>query len=100
MMRTIAAYLAACVATFVTASGFYTQQVLARQAEIGAVYTPEQTAATYVDNFIGLAPSYGLVLSIGLLIAFPVAAFLRRILKPLAPIGYPLAGAAAGFTAI
>lgn len=94
------AFLASSITTFVAASVFYTQQVLAKQAEIGVVYTPAQTFQTLIDNITGLAPSYGLVLTAGLLIAFPVAALLKRVLKPLARIAYPLAGAAAVLTAI
>jgi hypothetical protein len=100
IFRMIAAYLGAVVTTFVLASVFYTQQVLAKQAAIGAVYTPEQKLATYVDNFIGLASGYGVVLAIALLIGFLIAAVVKRFLKPLARIAYPAAGAAAVFTAI
>ena len=94
------AFIAAAVTTFVLASVFYTQQVLAKQAAIGARYTTGQQVETYIDNLIGLAPAYGVVLTIALLIGFLVAAIVKRILVPLAPVAYPIAGAAAVFTAV
>ncbi len=110
VFRVVAAFLGSVVITFVLASGFYTQQVLAKRAEIGAVYTTEQQIGVYLDDFIGLAPSwdkstgfdpgYGGVLAVGLLIGFLVAAGVKRILVPLAPIAYPVAGAAAVFVVL
>ncbi|NOX94364.1 MAG: hypothetical protein GXP04_04505 [Alphaproteobacteria bacterium] len=100
LLRMGLAYLAAVIVTYALASAFYTQQVLAKQAAIGAVYTQQQQISTYMDNFAGLAMTYGLMLAIGLLIAFLIAAVAKRILKPLAPIAYPIAGAAAVFTVI
>jgi len=100
LLRMGLAYLVAVIVTYALASAFYTQQVLAKQAAIGAVYTPQQQISTYMDNFAGLAMTYGLMLAIGLLIAFLIAAVAKRILKPLAPIAYPIAGAAAVFTVI
>ncbi|MHA7870922.1 MAG: hypothetical protein ACX939_01090 [Hyphococcus sp.] len=99
-IRMAAAFVASAVTMYVLAAGFYTQQVLAQQAAIGARYTPAQQLDTYVDNFIGLAPGYGLVLVIALLLGFLVAAGVKRVVTPLAPLAYPLAGAAAVFTAI
>lgn len=100
IFRLGAAFIASSAVTYTLASAFYTQQVLAKQAAIGAVYTAEQQAATYLDNFLGLAPAYGAVLTTALLIGFVVAAFVKRVLKPLAAVAYPIAGAAAVFTAI
>lgn len=98
--RIILAFLASAVITHLLAAIFYTQQILYRQAEIGAVYTPAQTLETYFLNIIGLAPSYGLVLAISLVLAFLAAGRLKRVLVPLAPIAYPLAGSVAVFAVI
>lgn len=104
IIRIIAAYLAAAIVTVTLACVFYTLRVLEQQAEIGAVYTPGQQFETYVDNLVGLTvgtmPSYGFVLAIALLIGLVVAAGVKRIIKPLAPIAYPVAGAAAVYTTI
>ncbi len=99
-VRVILAYGAAVVTTLVLAAAFYTQQVSAKQVEFGAVFTPADYFETYIQNLVGLAPAFGAVIAIGLLIAFPVAAAVKRILKPLAPIAYPVAGATAMATAI
>ena len=93
IIKVLAAYVVSVVVTYAAATVFYTQQILAKQAAIGAVYTPAQQAETYLANFTGLT-IYGAVISVALLVAFVVAAILKRILKPLAPIAYPLAGAA------
>lgn len=98
--RIIAAYVAAALVTFVAASAFYTQQILSAQRAIGIEFTSAQQAETYLMNLAGLAPAYGAVLSIALLIGFVVAAGVKRVLKPLAPVAYPVAGAAAVWTAI
>lgn len=100
IFRTLTAFLASAALTFVLAAVFYTQQVISRQAAIGVEYSAPQKFSTLLDNILGLAPSYGVVLAIGLAIAFPVAALLKRVLKPLAPLAFPLAGAAAVYTAI
>ena len=100
IVRTAVAFGAAIIATYSVAVFFFTQQVIAKQAEIGAVYSFEQKTDTFLQNLMGLGPSYGVVLVIALLLGFLIAAGVKRILKPLAPIAYPVAGAAAVFTAI
>ncbi len=99
IIRTAIAFLLAAVAAVAASSAFYTQQVIAKQAAIGAVYTPGQQAATYIDNLRGLAldgaPSFGMIAAIALAIGFAVAFVVKRILRPLAPVAYPIAGAAA-----
>ncbi len=98
--RTILAFLLAVAASYVVAIIFFTQQVIAKRAAIGANYTSEQQLATFVDNFLGLAPAYGVVVAIALLLGFLVAAGVKRILTPLAPVAYPIGGAAAVYAAI
>jgi hypothetical protein len=99
ILRIAGAYVAAAATTYVAAAAFYTQQIIAKQAAIGMVYTPGQQAGTYLANFTGLW-LYGSMLAVGLLIGFAVAAGVKRVLKPLAPIAYPAAGAAAVLTVI
>lgn len=102
ILRFLAAFIASAATTYVLASIFYTQRTLSVQAEaIGRnLYTPAQQFETYIDNLVGLAPSYGLILTIALMIGFLVAAAVKRVLVPLAPVAYPVAGGAAVFTAI
>ncbi len=95
------AFVGAGLVTFVLATLFYTQQVLAKRAAIGLEFTPAQKFSNYLDNLAGFAigtvPSYGMILVIALLIGFIVAAGVKRVLVPLAPIAYPVAGAASIF---
>ena len=104
ILRAIGAYIAAAVTTGIASAGFYTQQVLAKQASIGVIYTPAQQFESYVANLFGLtlngAPSLAGVLSVALVVGFIVAFVLKRILTPLARIAYPLAGAVAVFTVV
>ena len=101
IIRQIVAFLLATITTIVLSAAFYTQQVLAKQAEIGAIYTTEQQLETYVANLKGLVfgsmPSFGLLLAVALAVGFAVAAVLKRILTPLASVAYPIAGGAAVF---
>jgi len=99
-IRIVIAFILAVATAFTLASIFYTQQVLAKQVAIGAEYTAAQQHQTYIENFIGLAPAYGAILAVALLIGFTIATFLKRILAPLAVIAYPMAGAAAVFAVI
>ena len=94
LFRIIGAYALAVVTTFLLAAFFYTQQVIAKQAAFGAGYTLPQQVETYIANTMGLAALYAPMLAVALLIGFAVAAILKRILKPLSTIAYPLAGAA------
>ena len=98
-LRLFLSYVIAAIVAYTAAAAFYTQQILSKQAEIGAVYTAAQTRETYLDNFLGLT-DYGLVLAIALLTGFIVAAGFKRVVRPLAPLAYPIAGAAAVVMAI
>lgn len=100
VMRTIAGFLLATATTYILAVAFMTQQVIEKRAAIGAHYTQAQQFSTFTENLTGLAAAYGVVVMIALLLGFAVAAGVKRILKPLAPIAYPVGGAAAVFTAI
>jgi len=99
IIRTVLAYITAVAITYLVATGFYTQQILAKQAEIGAQYTTGQQIETYLENFLGLT-IYGVVLAIALFIGFVVAWGVKRVVRPLASIAYPVAGAAAVLTVI
>lgn len=92
--HTIFAFALAVAVAYALSTLFYTQQVIAKMAAIGAVYSTAQKVDMAAQNFTGLwqmAP----VIAFAFLIAFPVAFLLKRALTPLAPVAYPLAGAAA-----
>lgn len=92
--RLAIALIVAIFVTYLFASIFYTSQVIAGQASFGATYTLGQQLETYLANFLGLW-LYGAMIAIALSAGFLVAFFVKKILKPLAPIAYPLAGATA-----
>jgi hypothetical protein len=94
IVRTIVAYGLAVAAAYAASVLFYTQQVIAKMAAVGAIYTTGQKIDTFVQNFTGLW-QMAAIIAVAFLIALPVAFVLKRVLKPLAPIAYPAAGAAA-----
>ncbi|WP_425410338.1 hypothetical protein [Hyphococcus sp.] len=96
IVKLFIAYLTSVIAGYALAVLFYTQQVIAKQAEIGAVYTLPQKADTFFQNLSGLWV-YACVIAATFLIAFGVAFIVKRALKPLAPFAYPAAGAAGMF---
>lgn len=93
IFRNIAAYIAAVIAAYALGAVFHTQMVFAALAGAGAEIPLSLRLETTAGDLIGLW-QYAAVVAIALLVGFAVAAILKRILKPLAPIAYPLAGAA------
>ena len=95
IMKTGFAYVLCVIVTYVLSVAFYTQQVIAKMAAIGAVYSQQQQINTFVENFTGLF-ILAATIAVAFIIAFPVAYLVKRyLLKPLAPIAYPVAGGAA-----
>ncbi len=95
IFRVLLAFLASVIVTFVFASVFHTQNVLASLQELGVEISPSTRLSTTFRDMVGLASLYALMISIALLIGFIIAFVLKRLLTPLAPIAYPLAGAVA-----
>ena len=96
IMKTIGAFIVAVATTYALAAVFYTMRVLAGQSAFGATYTPAQQIDTFILNAGGLW-IYGVLITIALGVAFPIAWGAKKILTPLAPVAYPIAGAAAIF---
>jgi hypothetical protein len=104
--RALLAYLAAFVACYVLAIGFATTANLSNLAGIGVKFGLGDIVRTYLFDLWGMTPRwelarYGNVMLIAFAIAFPVAELLRfaairaGTLARIAPLLYPLAGAAA-----
>jgi len=93
-IKTAIAYLLSVIAAYLLSVAFYTQQVIAKMQAVGAVYSGQQQINTFVDNLTGLWQLAAMI-AVALMIAFVVAFFVKRVLKPLAPIAYPAAGGAA-----
>jgi hypothetical protein len=95
VVRILLGFLAAVAVAFVLASAFHTHMVIDALGAAGAVVSLDRRLSMTANDFVGLAPQFGAVVAIALAFAFLVAAGLRRVLKPLAKVAYPLAGAAA-----
>lgn len=94
-MRIIFGYTAAAIVGVVLASAFHTQMVIAALGDAGALVPLDGRLAMTGTDLVGLAPQFGAVIAGALAAGFLVAAGLRRVLKPLASVAYPLAGAVA-----
>ncbi len=94
IIRALIAFLLAVAVTYVLATSFYTQQVIAKMTAIGADYSSSQQLDTYLSNFVGLW-QLGAMIAVAFAIAFLIAFVAKHVLKPLAPVAYPVAGAAA-----
>lgn len=95
VIRILVGYVAAAVVAIILASAFHTQMVIGALEAAGAAISFDRRLAMTGTDFIGLAPQLGAVIAIGLAIGFLIAAGVKRVLKPLAPVAYPVAGAAA-----
>lgn len=94
-VRIIIGFLAAIAGGYLLSAAFLTQQTLS--AYPGFEVTPQAFAETFGMNVTGLATSSPFIAILGVCfaIAFAIAAILKRLLKPLAPVAYVIAGAAA-----
>ena len=100
IIRNALAFALAWLGAYTASVAFYTHQILAGYADLGLSIPAADAFATFKDNFLGQlqspdSPSWGMILAVALLIAFLVAAGVKRLVKPLAPVAYPVAGAAA-----
>lgn len=98
--RTGFAWLAGVLVGYLASVTAYTQQVIGKQAALGAVYTPAQYGQTLIENLGGLAGQFGAVLAIALTVGFIIAGVLRRFIKVAPIVAFPLAGGAALFAAV
>jgi hypothetical protein len=95
MIRTLTAYLAAVLVTYVVAAFAATQSVMNALQGLGAPVTAGVRLDAAWHDLLGMASSYLPIIAIALLIAFPVAALISRALPRLRLLAYPLAGAVA-----
>jgi hypothetical protein len=112
ILRVLVAFALAVVATYVIGSVLYTQSVLSGLTGLGVEVSLGERLALTGRNIAGMTDSAfgGFVLGhistypeavvVGLLIAYLVATPVRMLLKPLAPIAYPAAGAVALFAIV
>lgn len=100
VVRVIVGFVLAAAAASILGAISHTQMVIADLERSGAAVPPDLRLAMTANDLLGLSTQYAAVIAIALAIGFAVAAVLKRILKPLALIAYPLAGAAAVVTAL
>lgn len=89
--RAVAAFLASLLATYFLSTLFFTERVIAQQSEFGIGYTRAQWLETFWLNFSGLW-ALGIIIAITLGLAFAIAWGLKKFVRPLAPLAYPIAG--------
>ncbi|MCA3255768.1 MAG: hypothetical protein INF91_09145 [Alphaproteobacteria bacterium] len=94
-VRPLLAFVAAVVVTFVIASVVHTHFVIQRLVGLGVDVPQADALRTVGGDLAGLAPAFGPVIAITLLLGFGIAVVVRRFLPALAPIAFPTAGAAA-----
>jgi hypothetical protein len=94
-IRIPAAFVLAVVAATVFGSLFSSYMTQSALIAAGAEFPVADRFSSAMSDFVGIAPAYGVVIAIALGVGFLVAAILRRVIKPLAPVAFPIAGAAA-----
>ncbi|MEM1192879.1 MAG: hypothetical protein AAGH42_05750 [Pseudomonadota bacterium] len=100
-VRFLVAFVLATLTTFLLASIFQSQQVIGRLRKIGAEVSLGEQLTMTVDDIVGFATrsdiglSFPVIIAAGLFVGFAIAEILRRIIRPLAPVAFIIAGAAA-----
>jgi len=100
LMRTILAFLAAVLITYTLASFFHSQQVLSGLQSLGIEISPTLRLSYILGDMRGLAGLFPSVIAIALAIGFIIGFFVKKILTPLAPFAYPIAGTCAMATTL
>lgn len=94
VLRSVMAFIAAALLTYVLAAAVATQFVLARLGALNVSVALSDRLRTTVHDVAGMADSYGLIVAAGLLVAFSVAAALVRFAPARRTLLYSLAGGA------
>jgi len=91
-LRLCTHFLVAVIFTFVLASLFHSQFVMAELINIGVEISFNDRLSMSIDDLLGLLPTYGVVVAVSFLIAFIVAGLLIKRFKFNPYILYSLAG--------
>lgn len=100
IIRIVVGYALSVIIATVLGALVHTQVNLAGIAAAGAPTPLDLRLETSLGDLAGLAPVFGPVVAIAFAVGFAVAAVLRLLLRPLAGVAFPLAGAAAMATAL
>ena len=98
--RTIGAFIAAVLVTLVVASAVHTSVVISGLTALGVEVPAALRLRTMWGDLVGLAPAFGAVIAVALLLGFLIAAVARRFVGLPRPIAFALAGGAALGTAL
>ena len=98
--RLVGGFVAAVLVTVAVASFAHTHFTLQALRAVGAEVPPAVAMETVGGDFIGLAPSFGVVIAVALLLGFVIAGVARRFVRLPRPIAFALAGGAALATAL
>ena len=98
-LRNVFAWVLASLFGYVMASSFSTCFVLADLAALGAEIPLGQWVSTIWSDIVG-THLYGVVIAAGFAVAFFIASLVKAMVPVLARVAYPVAGAAAVFTAL
>ncbi|TQV73157.1 hypothetical protein FLL45_17040 [Aliikangiella marina] len=77
-VKVVCAFLVTSLIAFLLASIFHTQFVLKELIAIGVEINFGTRLATTIEDIVGLAPGYGAIVTVGLLIGFTVMALIRK----------------------
>ncbi len=98
--RLIGGYVAAVLVTLIVASFLHSHFTLQGLRAVGAVVSPADAWATAKADLTGLAPAFGAVIALALLLGFLIAGLVRRYVKWPRALAYGLGGGAAMLTAL
>jgi len=95
VLKAIGGWLAAAAALALCATVLSSAMVLAMLAEVGAPLAAGDAAAMVGADLAGFGPLYGGLIAVALGLAFAAGAGVTRFLRPLRPVVFAVAGAAA-----
>lgn len=98
--RIVGGFIAAVLVTVTAASFAHTHFTIQALRAVGAEVPPSVAMETVGNDFVGLAPSFGMVIAIALLLGFIIAGIARRFVRLPRPVAFALAGGAALATAL
>ncbi|MDO6695042.1 hypothetical protein Q4574_17220 [Aliiglaciecola sp. 3_MG-2023] len=90
-------FLAATLSCFILASLFHTQFVLHELIKLDVMINWQTRLSASGKDILGLFPSYGVIIFVGLLLAFLSVYWINRLFTKPLPWLYPLSGAVAMF---
>ena len=95
LARYLPPYLLTWIATFSLASLLHSQFVVNELVNVGVKIGPLDRLSLTIDDWVGLLPTYGVIIAVALLIAFSIAGLILKKLPNRRFVLFLLAGATA-----